>query len=64
MQKPKFTGRVNDIYFLSRISSSLRWATQGLAPEELSRDVKHMLERLDELEAILDQLSRPDNDRA
>jgi hypothetical protein len=63
-QKPKFTARVNNIYFLSRIGSSLRWATQGLAPEELSRDVKHMLERLDELEATAEQLSRPDNDRA
>ena len=52
MQKPKFTARVDNIYFLSRIGSSLRWATQGLAPEELSSDVKHMLERLDELEAI------------
>jgi hypothetical protein len=30
----------------------------------LSRDVKHMLERLDELEATAAQLSRPDNDRA
>ena len=64
MQQPKFTARVNNIYFLSRIGSSLRWATQGLAPEELSRDVKHMLERLDELEAIAHQLSRPHNDRA
>jgi hypothetical protein len=51
MQKPKFTARVNNIYFLSRIGSCLRWATQGLAPEELSRDVKRVLERLDELEA-------------
>jgi hypothetical protein len=64
MQKPKFTARVNNIYFLSRIGSSLRWATQRLAPEELSRDVKRMLERLDELEATADQPSRPDNDRA
>ena len=65
MQKPKFTARVDNIYFLSRIGSSLRWATQGLAPEELSSDVKHMLERLDELETIAQhQLSRPHNDRA
>ena len=65
MQKPKFTARVHNIYFLSRIGASLRWATQGLAPEELSGDVKHMLERLDELETIAQhQLSRPHNDRA
>jgi hypothetical protein len=63
MQKRKFTIRVNNIYFLSRIGSSLRWATQGLAPAELSRDVKHMLQRLDELEAMAHQLARPDNDR-
>jgi hypothetical protein len=64
MQKPKFTARVNNIYSLSRIGSSLRWATQGLAPEELSSDVKHMLEQLDEVEAIAHQVSRADNDRA
>ena len=32
MQKPKFTARVHNIYFLSRIGSSLRWATQGSHP--------------------------------
>jgi hypothetical protein len=40
----------------------LRWATQGLAAKELSPNVKHMLERLDRLEAIAQQLSPVDND--
>src|SRR5262249_3964302 len=52
----------NNIYFLSRIGSSLRWATQGMAPEELSANVKHMLERLDRLDAIAELLSPADND--
>jgi hypothetical protein len=64
MQKAKFTARINNIYFLPRIGSSLRWAAAGLPPEHLSSDVKHMLERLDELDAIAQRLSRPNNDRA
>jgi len=62
MAKKKFTARVNNIYFLSRIGSSLRWATQGMAPEELSANVKHTLERLDRLDAIAELLSPADND--
>ena len=64
MAKPKFTARVDNIYFLARIGSSLRWATQGVPPEALSRDVKDMLERLDQLDAVAQRLARPDNDRA
>ena len=52
MEKQKFAARVDNIYFLSRIGSSLRWATQGIAPEELSTNIKHLLARLDQLEAI------------
>jgi hypothetical protein len=63
MEKKKFTARVNNnIYFLSRIGSSLRWATQGMAAEELSPNVQHLLARLDRLEAIAQQLSPADND--
>ena len=64
MQKPKFTARIDNIYFLSRVGSSLRWAAQGVRPEDLSSDVKHMLERLDQLDAMAQRLSRPNNDRA
>ena len=64
MEKQKFAARVDNIYFLSRIGSSLRWATQGIAPEELSTNIKHLLSRLDQLEAISRQLADPDNDPA
>jgi len=64
MQKPKFTARIDNIYFLARVGSSLRWAAQGVRPEDLSSDVKHMLERLDQLDAMAQRLSRPNNDRA
>ena len=64
MQKPKFTARIDNIYFLSRIGSSLRWATQGVRPEDLSSEVKHMLEWLDQLDAMAQHLSRSNNDRA
>ena len=64
MEKPKFAARVDNIYFLSRIGSSLRWATQGVARDELSSNVKHLLDRLDQLEAIAQQLARADNDSA
>ena len=64
MEKQKFAARVDNIYFLSRIGSSLRWATQGIAPEELSTNIKHLLARLDQLEAISRQLADPDNDPA
>ena len=63
-EKQKFAARVDNIYFLSRIGSSLRWATQGIAPEELSTNIKHLLARLDQLEAISRQLADPDNDPA
>jgi hypothetical protein len=62
MEKPKYSARVKNIYFLSRIGLSLRWATQGMAPEDLSSNVKHMLERLEQLEAVTQRLSRVDND--
>jgi hypothetical protein len=64
MQKPKFTARIDNIYFLARVGSSLRWATQGVRPEDLSSEVKHMLERLDQLDAVAQRLSQPNNDRA
>jgi hypothetical protein len=63
--KSKSLPRASTIfYFLPRIGSSLRWAAAGLPPEDLSSDGKHMLERLDELDARAQRLSRPNNDRA
>jgi len=59
-----FTARRNNIYFLSRIGSPLRWATLGMAPSELSANVKHMLgtARSTRPDAIAQQRSPADND--
>jgi hypothetical protein len=35
-----------------------------MAPEELSTNIKHLLARLEQFEAISRQLSHPDNDPA
>jgi hypothetical protein len=47
----KYTVRIGNVYFLSRIGLSLRWATRHIAPAQLPDDVSHLLARLDELEA-------------
>jgi hypothetical protein len=49
--RPKYTARIDNIYFLSRIGLSLRWATRGIAQEDLPANIKHLLARLDRLEA-------------
>ena len=51
MRKPKHTAQIENIYFLSRIGSTLRWATQDIAREDLPPDIKRLLGRLDRLEA-------------
>jgi hypothetical protein len=51
MEKPKHTARQDNIYFLSRIGTSLRWATEDIAREELAANIKQLLARLDRLEA-------------
>jgi hypothetical protein len=51
MAKTKYTARVDNIYFLSRIGLSLRWATQDIARDRLPADIRHLLARLDRLEA-------------
>ena len=51
MNKPKHTARIENIFFLSRIGSTLRWATQDIAREDLPADIKRLLGRLDRLEA-------------
>jgi hypothetical protein len=47
----RYTVRVDNVYFLSRVGLSLRWATEGVAREDLSADVRRLLAQLDELEA-------------
>jgi hypothetical protein len=51
MRKPKHTAQIANIYFLSRIGSTLRRATQDIASEDLPADIKLLLRRLDRLEA-------------
>jgi hypothetical protein len=65
MSKSKYTARIDNIYFLSRIGSSLRWATQDISRAELPANIKHLLARLDRLEARAKAKSEePDNDSA
>jgi hypothetical protein len=51
MAEWKYTARIDNIYFLPRVGSSLRWATQDIAREELPANIKHLLAKLDRLEA-------------
>jgi hypothetical protein len=57
----KYTVRIGNVYFLSRIGLSLRWATRNIPPEELPGDARDLLARLDELEA--EQMSAHDKAR-
>jgi hypothetical protein len=50
MQESKYTACIDNIYFLSLVGSSLRWATQDIAQEELPANIKRLLARLDRLE--------------
>jgi hypothetical protein len=51
MDKAKYAARIDNIYFLARIGESLRWATEDMACEELPANIRHLLARLDRLEA-------------
>jgi len=51
MDRPKYTAKIDNIFFLARIGSSLRWATEDIAREELPPNIKPLLSRLDRLEA-------------
>jgi hypothetical protein len=50
MQPPKYAAQIGNIFFLTRIGSTLRWATSDIASEELPADIKRLLRRLDRLE--------------
>jgi hypothetical protein len=58
------------VYFLSRIGLSSRWATKGIALQELPADIRQLLARLDEVEArgmaahAETQSAAPDNAKA
>jgi len=65
MRNSKYTARLDNIYFLSRVGSTLRWATQDVAREKFAVDIKHVLARLDRLEARVNATPpQPDNDPA
>jgi hypothetical protein len=50
-RNPKYTVRVDNVYFLSRIGLSLRWATRDIAHDDLPADIRELLAQLDQLEA-------------
>jgi hypothetical protein len=56
----KYAARVDNIYFLSHIGPSLRWATEDYVRDELPASVKELLTRLDQLEVRI-RYRRPDN---
>jgi hypothetical protein len=71
MQKTTYTARFGNIYFLSYVGDTLRWATEDIVQEELPANIKHLLARLDRLEAVNNmddpvacegRLKRPAND--
>jgi len=51
MDRTKYAARIANIYFLGRIGESLRWATEDIARKDLPANIKHLLARLDRLEA-------------
>lgn len=63
MANPKYTARIDNIYFLARIGESLRWATEDITREQLPSDIQHLLARLDRLEARAEaKRQKADND--
>jgi hypothetical protein len=65
MDKPKYTARIDNIYFLERVGETLRWATQDIADEDLPGNIKQLLAKLDRLEArALARRQRPIDDRS
>jgi hypothetical protein len=47
----KFAAQLDNIVFLDRIGSTLRWATENIAREELPENIRLLLRRLDRVEA-------------
>ena len=63
MPRRKYVAQVKNVYFLTRIGESLRWATSDIAREELPDDVGRLLRRLDRAEARQKAAKQqPDND--
>ena len=63
MPTPKYVAQISNVYFLTRIGESLRWATSDIAQEELPANVILLLRRLDRQERRQNAIKgRPDND--
>jgi hypothetical protein len=63
MPTPKYVAQISNVYFLTRIGESLRWATSDIAQEELPENVILLLRRLDRQERRQNATKRrPDND--
>ena len=61
--RPSMSHRSANVYFLTRIGESLRWATSDIAQEELPESVILLLRRLDRQERRQNATKRrPDND--
>jgi hypothetical protein len=46
----KYAARVGNIYFLSHIGPSLRWATEDTTRDKLPTNIKDLLAKLEQLE--------------
>ena len=65
MPTPKYAAQISNVYFLTHIGESLRWATSDIAREELPDEVVLLLRRLDRLEKRQKAVRQtPDNDPA
>ena len=51
VESSKYAAQIGNIYFLSRVGVSLRWATNDIAREELPDNIRLLLRRLDRLKA-------------
>jgi hypothetical protein len=60
MDKQVYRVRLGNIFFLSRIGQTLKWATQDVAREELPPKIQRLLAQLERAEAgaVLDESAR------
>jgi len=49
-KQPKYVARIDNVYFINRIGTSLREATSNLTTEELPENIRLLLRRLQRME--------------
>ena len=49
-KQPKYVARIDNIYFINRIGTSLREATSNVTTEELPENIRLLLRRLKRME--------------